>query len=405
MFSYIAARLVDGAEMKIAYVHDAVYPFVKGGAEKRMYELSRRLAKRGHEVHVFGMRWWGDEPTKEMEGVHLHGVCKPIPLYSKGRRSIRAAAMFAKSVLPSLLKERFDVIDCYQAPYLHAFPTKLGAVAKSSRLAVTWHEVWRGYWQKYLGSFGVVGKLMERAILLGLADRVIAVSDQTRDDLVSLGVSADKISIVPNGIDFDSISKVPPATEKLDVVYLGRLIKPKNVDVMLRAAAALKKEFPGLKVGIIGDGPERENLERLAGELGIGDNVKFFGFVENFNEVVALMKSAKVFVIPSIQEGGASIVTLEANACSLPVIAVDHPLGIDKRLILSGKTGFFVELTLDAIAEKIRLLLSDEKLRVQMKANAIEFAQNYDWKKIVGETEKVYAEICGSARKTGVNRA
>ena len=60
--------------MKIAYVHDAIYPYIKGGAEKRMYELSRRLAKRGHEVHVFGMRWWGDEPETELEGVHLHGV-------------------------------------------------------------------------------------------------------------------------------------------------------------------------------------------------------------------------------------------------------------------------------------------------------------------------------------------
>lgn len=391
--------------MKIAYVHDAIYPFVKGGAEKRMYELSRRLAKRGHEVHVFGMRWWDEKPEIEQEGVHLHGVCKAVPLYSKGRRSIRAAMTFARNVLPYFVKEKFDIIDCYQAPYLHAFPTKVGALLGRAPLVVTWHEVWRGYWREYLGSLGAVGKLMEKTILLGLADRVVAVSDQTKDDLVSLGVSVDKISVVPNGIDFDDISKVPPSPEKLDVVYLGRLIKPKNVDILLRAGAALKGVFPGLKIGIIGDGPERENLGKLAGELSVQKNVKFFGFVEDFSEVVALMKSSKVFVIPSIQEGGASIVTLEANACGLPVIAVDHPLGIDKRLILSGKTGFFVELTPDAIAEKIRLLLSDEKLRVQMKANAIEFAQNYDWKKIVGEIEKVYAEICGSARKTGVNRA
>ncbi len=380
--------------MKIAYVHDAVYPFVKGGAEKRVYELSRRLARRGHEVHVFGMRWWGDEPTKEMEGVHLHGVCKPIPLYSKGRRSIRAAAMFAKSVLPSLLKERFDVIDCYQAPYLHAFPTKLGAVAKSSRLAVTWHEVWRGYWQKYLGPLGAVGGLMEKVILLGLADRVIAVSDQTKDDLVSLGVSADRIGVVPNGIDFEAISGVKPAAEKIDIVYLGRLIRPKNVDVLLKAVSVLRSEFPEVRAGIIGDGPERKNLERLAKELGVEKNVRFFGFVEDFDEVISLMKSSKVFVIPSTQEGGASIVTLEANACGLPVVAADHPLGIDKRLILDGKTGFFVKLSPENIAEKIRLLLRDEKLRNSMGADAVKFSQNYDWERIVDLLEKVYSKIC-----------
>ncbi len=380
--------------MKIAYVHDAVYPFIKGGAEKRMYELSRRLVKRGHEVHVFGMRWWGKEPTIEQEGVQLHGVYKAFPLYSRGRRSIRAAIAFAGAVLPQLMKGSFDVIDCYQAPYLHAFPTKVGAMLKRTPLVVTWHEVWRGYWQEYLGALGTIGKLMERTILLGLANRVIAVSDQTKDDLVSLGVNAAKVSIVPNGIDFDSISKVAPSSEKLDVVYLGRLIKPKNVDVLLRAAADLKEEFPGVKVGIIGDGPEGENLKKLAKELAIQENIKFFGFVEDFNEVAALMKSSKVFVIPSTQEGGASIVTLEANACGLPAIATDHPLGIDKRLILEGKTGFFVNLSPEAFADKIRLVLKDGKFRDGLKENAVEFAKRYDWERITSEIERVYQELC-----------
>ena len=74
--------------MKIAYVYDAVYPWVKGGAEKRIYELSRRLAKRGHEVHCYGMKWWPGEDEILKDNVHLHGICPPMPLYSNGKRSI-----------------------------------------------------------------------------------------------------------------------------------------------------------------------------------------------------------------------------------------------------------------------------------------------------------------------------
>ncbi|MGQ9788762.1 MAG: glycosyltransferase, partial [Candidatus Hadarchaeaceae archaeon] len=178
-------------------------------------------------------------------------------------------------------------------------------------------------------------------------------------------------------------------------VYLGRLIKPKNVDVLLRATAAIKKEFPGLRVGIIGDGPERGNLEKLAGELGVRGNVRFFGFVEDCDEILSIMKSSKVFVIPSTQEGGASIVTMEANACGLPVVAVDHPLGIDKRLILEGKTGFFVGLSPDAVAEKIGMLMKDRRLREKMGANAMNFSRNYDWSRIVKMLEKTYLKSLG----------
>ncbi len=75
--------------MRIAYVFDAVYPFVKGGVERRIWEVSRRLADKGHDVHIYGMKYWTGEDTISREGVSLHGVCRPRELYSGGRRSIR----------------------------------------------------------------------------------------------------------------------------------------------------------------------------------------------------------------------------------------------------------------------------------------------------------------------------
>ena len=378
--------------MKIACAHDAVYPFIKGGAEKRLHELSKRLVTRGHEVHVFGVKWWKGEQTIKRDDVFLHGVCAPAPLYVKGRRSIKAAVNFSKALLPHLLRERFDVIDCYQAPYLHCYPAKIGALVKKSPFVITWHEVWRRYWYEYLGSLGFIGKALEKSILFTLPKRIIAVAEQTKNDLISLGVKKEKISVVPNGIDFDWISGVSPSPEKLDVVYVGRLIKPKNVDVILRSIALLKNEFPEIKAGIIGDGPERTYLEKLAKDLNIKNNVTFFGFIEEFSDVIAIEKSSNVFVIPSIQEGGSSIVSLEANACGLPVIAVKHKLGISAELITESN-GFFVELSPKAVADKIQQLWEDKRLKEKMREGSINFAKQHDWDTITNLIEKVYGQV------------
>ena len=74
--------------MKIAFVYDAIYPWMKGGGEKRVYELAHRLVLRGHDVHWYGIGWWWPEKGQkdiELDGIHLHGVCKPVKLYVDGK--------------------------------------------------------------------------------------------------------------------------------------------------------------------------------------------------------------------------------------------------------------------------------------------------------------------------------
>src|SRR5690606_27744802 len=108
---------------EIAYIYDAVYPWVKGGAEKRIYELSRRLAARGHAVHCYGMKWWPGEDDMEREGVRLHGICPPRPLYVNGKRSIAEAISFAAGLLAHPSREA--IVDCQNFPYLSCFSARL----------------------------------------------------------------------------------------------------------------------------------------------------------------------------------------------------------------------------------------------------------------------------------------
>ena len=104
--------------LRIAFVYDALFPYVKGGAERRYHELARRLSQR-HDVHMVSWTWWDGAPDESLNGLTLHGVGKPPALYgTDGKRTIREAAAFSARALPTLLRGRWDVIDCSATPYL-----------------------------------------------------------------------------------------------------------------------------------------------------------------------------------------------------------------------------------------------------------------------------------------------
>jgi len=371
--------------MKIAYIYDAVYPWIKGGAEKRIYEIGKRLADKGHEVHWYGIGWWfkdNSSKTIDYDGIILHSVCEPMQLYVDGRRSIKEAIYFAGKLLPKLMKESFDVIDCQEFPYFPCFTAKVHSLFRRTPLVITWHEIWDKYWFEYLGKKGLFGWIVER-LTAKLISKNIAVSERTKKDLESLGVK--NVKVIHNGIDFKKIKSVKPSEEESDIVFAGRLIKEKNVDVLIKAISLIKREISDIKCIIIGDGPEKEKLMKLAKELRVENNVKFVGFLENHNDVIAYMKSSKVFVLPSTREGF-GIVALEANACGLPVVTVNHGRNAACDFV-NGENGFVCELSAEDIAEKILIGLEMGKI---VRRKCVENAMEYDWDGIAKKCEGIY---------------
>ena len=366
--------------MKIAYVYDAVYPWVKGGAEKRIYELSRRLAARGHEVHCYGMKWWTGDDEIQREGVHLHGICPPMPLYVKGKRSIYEAAFFAGKLLS--LRTDCDVIDCQNFPYLSCFSAKLLSSLRGQKLFITWHEVWGDYWRKYLGEMGRAGQAVEWAAAR-LVEKNIAVSVRTQRELLRMG--AKDVRVVPNGIDWQGINRVHPSAKQSDIIYVGRLVEHKNVDLLIKALKIVKSEVPDVKALVVGDGPEAGRLKSLVLELGLEKNVLFLGFLEDYNEALALMKSSRIFATPSTREGF-GMAALEANACGLPVVTVKHRMNAVMDLV-TKETGAVCEPTEQALAGAICQTLQKKG---KMRGRCIEEARKYDWEEICNQAEKVY---------------
>jgi glycosyltransferase involved in cell wall biosynthesis len=380
--------------MKIALVYDMIYPYSIGGAEVRNYSLAKRLTEQGHEVHLYGIKLWKGPDTIKKDGVFIHGICRYTQKYNfKGNRSIFEPIKFSFYVFKSLIKEKFDIIDCSAFPYFPAFSCKLYSVLRNTPLVITWHEVWRDYWYEYLGWKGMFGVIIEK-IVSKLTKNIISVSNKTKNNLLALNVNKKYVSVVYNWVDIKEIEEIKKFKEEFDVFYAGRLMKHKNIDILIKSVYLAKKEFPDIKTVIIGNGPEKTKLKALTRKLNLEKNIKFMDFMLK-EQVYRFMKSSKLFVLPSVLEGF-GIIVIEANACGIPVITVKHKRNASADLIKNYNNGFVCNLSESSIAEKILILLKNSKLRENMSKKSIRNAENYDIKKAVIKLENIYKQCSGN---------
>lgn len=383
--------------MRIAFIFDCIYPYVKGGVEKRNWEISKRLVAMGHEVHIYGIKDWTGSSNQVTDGVHIHGLGSGAKrLKESGRRSIFQALGFSMQVMAALFQEKkkYDILDCASSPYFSAFSCRIYCSLNGIPLVVTWHEVWGPYWYDYLGKIkGFFGRTIELSVS-HIPDRIISVSESTRKKIILLGTRPDKIKTIPNGVDLDEVLMVQPSERKTDVLFAGRLAKDKNADILINSIKLVKEEMPEIKCFIVGEGPEKEALIELTEKLGICDQVKFLGYMEKHEDLLALMKSSKVYAMPSTREGF-GIVYLEAMACGIPAIAVySKDSECVSEIISDGSNGFLLrDLDEEILAEKMILLLKDENLRLKMGAKGMEIAQGYSWNKLAEQTESLYKEV------------
>jgi glycosyltransferase involved in cell wall biosynthesis len=372
--------------MKIAFVYDVIYPYVKGGVEKRIWELSTRLTRRGHEVHLFGMKFWDGEDILIREGVILHGVCPVQKLYAGGRRSLWQAIYFSIYLISPLLKEKFDIIDCQQFPLFSCFSSRLVSRIRKTPLVITWYEVWGDYWFDYLGYKGLIGKVIERNIA-SFNCPTISVSAMTANRFRT-GFKKPVTTVIPAGIDISRIRSVPPSTEESDIIFVGRLIKEKNGAFLIRAFYSLPTQYKNTRLVIIGDGPEREVITSLIHDFSLNDQVSLIGFSDEHDDLIARLKSSKVFVLPSTREGF-GISALEALACGIPVVTIDHPANAIRDLI-TGSNGFLCPLSAEDLAKTMCLALWHH---AEMRESCMASAEPYNWDRIVSEIELYYRSL------------
>ncbi len=303
---------------RLALVYDRIYPLMNGGGERRFYEIGRRLA---HEFEV-GFFYYGQG----------------------------------------------------------AAPLDYPLVAKrvKASLVITWHEYWGTYWSQYLpAGLALVARGFERSIPR-LASANIAVSSFTARRLQA--GSGAVAHVVPNGIDVTAISKASPAAKPTDIVFIGRLIKEKRVDLLLSAVGKVAPSVPFLQVEVIGDGPEKHTVDELVRELPANVRVDLVPRVADESELYACIKAAKMLVLPSEREGY-GLVVAEAQACGTVPVVLHGRDNASVDLIENGETGIIAEANANRLADAIGVLLSDTDLRLHIgqKARALSTVRDWDY--------------------------
>lgn len=363
--------------MNIAFVYDCVYPFSYGGGEKRHWELARELVRRGHSVSILGQKWWSGPDILVRDGVRLVGVAPNRSLFTpSGRRSFSQPFYFALHVFRHLRRHRYDVVECANFPYLSCIAARLAA--PRTPLAISWFEV-RGFrgWIRYNGLSGIVAALFEK-ICMRLTRRHSAISPLTASRFPS------PIPVIPCGVPaplFDGDLPRTPAS----ILYVGRLVPHKRLDMLLAAAARLLPEFPCLSVSLVGDGSAKSSLLDQAKALGLSDHLRIDDSHPSDDVVRAAYLSSSVFVLASEQEGF-GIVLVEAMAAALPSVVRVAPDSAAPELIDPGQTGLLFS-TLPELVSALRTLLADPPRARAMGLAAREAARPYAWPAIAASLE------------------
>lgn len=373
-------------------------PHLVGGLSRHVHALSRELAAQGHRVHVL-TRWARDLPADSVEdGVHVVRV-QP---YFQEPQDFR---LWACHLNFALMEAGVNLIGNLGAPtILHAHDWLVTHAARGLKnlfrmpVVATIHATEHGRH----GGIHDAGQQYINDVEWWLtyeAWRVVVCSQAMRQEVRGLfGLSDDKMTVIPNGIDLPVSHKdagMPPRNrfaapgEKL-LFHIGRLVPEKGAGILLEAMPLLMRRH-AVRLVIGGVGNFGEELKRRAVALGIADRVHFAGWVDDMT-AQALYRYADVAVVPSTYEPF-GIVALEAMAAGAPLVASD--VGGLADIVRHGDNGLKAVPGLStSLAEQIDRLLTDRALARRMALEARrEVEARYSWSSVARATATLYAAV------------
>jgi glycosyltransferase involved in cell wall biosynthesis len=390
--------LADGA--KPVKVLRVIARLNMGGPALHVAYLSAGLRERGYETTLVAGTVARGEDSMAYVAERLGVRIEPLPQLSREISPLKDAQA-ALRLARLIRRERPQI--------LHTHTAKAGAVGRMAALLAgearppivvhTFHgHVLRGYFNpvETLG-FRLLERWLARA-----STALIAVSPQVRDDLVRLGVApADKFVVIRLGIELDQRVAVngdlrAETRRKLGVPgdaflvgWIGRMTAVKNTDEVIEALRRLRDRDVDAWLCMVGDGPDRDRLERLASRLGVVRRCLFPGYQEDVGRFYAAFDA---LVLPSVNEG-TPVSAIESLAAERPVVATR--VGGVPDVVADGEDGFLVEPgETGELADRIERLAREPELRERMgAAGRSRVVERYSVARLVDDVDRLYREL------------
>ncbi|MBV7407498.1 glycosyltransferase [Maritimibacter sp. DP1N21-5] len=247
------------------------------------------------------------------------------------------------------------------------------------------------------GRPALVNGVLHRAALQRHGDLFLCVSEAIRHAALARGFPAEKLRVHVIGMDVDRLAPRSDAGGPGSILHIGRLVEKKGTRYLFLALAQVLADHPEARLTIVGDGPLRRPLERLAGELGVTHAVRFLGHLPHA-QVLDLVRESAILAVPSVtardgdREGLPTVVT-EAGATGVPVVGFASS-GITEAVV-SGETGLLApERDVVGLATHLSSLLADEGCRRRMGLAARRrVEQHFNIRTQTAALEKIYDEV------------
>ena len=386
--------------LRVLIISEMSIPYATGGGETRYGLLTRQLAERGLDVTWLSMRQRHSPDRERREGVlHLHAGPR---LTQPPVRTLWQKLRYMGTVLIHLLRHRYDLVDCQ--PYAPLPAAWLGCKLTRTPMIGSIHDTsapanaagaaddqWLSSTDRRLAAF-IEGRLYR----LGY-DQVLTGAGSVRHDLVHrFGVRAERVSVAANGVDVQALSASEPHPQACDIVFVGRLIPHKHPEDFLRAAALVSarrvaQSRPRLRLKLVGAGPLDAAARRCSLELGLQDDLLWWGEVEEHTDVVGHIRSAQILVLPSTREGF-GLVLAEAMAASTAVLAYDIA-AVRETVGPALAEGLVPPGDVQALAGAIEQLLDDpERRAMQVAVGLARVGEFFDVRDFAERVLAVYAQ-------------